>query len=172
MHKNKQENQHLKLLEEHSKLSTHYLTGHDLEWYFRIIGKPILYLTTLNIAFYLISGLPNLNEAYEAVFIPIIFITELITYGWLGWKVAYKASWKTILTSMKIASAGLAGGLTAVFLGVAMSLFKLFWFRDTWTFFNIITEPTIRLLEGIVVAGLAGLITIVIIKYKKHRDYS
>jgi hypothetical protein len=79
-------------------------------------------------------------------------------------------SWKTILPSMKIASAALAGGLTALFLGIVMSLFKIFWFRDTWTFFNIVTEPTIRLLEGIVVAGLVGLITLAIARRKKRRS--
>ena len=170
MDKPKHDNYSLLLLEEHSKFSIHYLTGHNLEWYFGVIGKPVLYLATLNIAFHFINGLPNLNVAYEAIFIPIIFITEIITYGWLGWKVALKASWKTILTSMKIASAALAGGLTALFLGVIMSLFKIFWFREIWTFLNIVTEPTIRLLEGLIVAGIAGLITTALIKYKKRRE--
>jgi hypothetical protein len=162
---------HQLLLETYSKFSLHYLTGHNLEWYFRIIARPFFYLVALNIAFYLVGGLPTLEQAYDNVFLPLIFIIELVTYAWVGWKVAYVASWKTLPHRMRIYAAGMAGGITGISLGITLSLFKVFWFRQLWTIFNIVTEPSFRLIEGLLVALAAGLVTLLIVGYRQRHGY-
>ena len=156
--------QHQLLLETHSKWSLHYLTGHNLEWYFRFIGRAIFYLAVINLLLSIMSGFPSLNDIYAVVLVPLIFIIELLVYGWLGWKAIKLASQKTLLNTMKFMTSAVSGAIAGFLLGLFMVLFKIFWFREAWTFFNIVTEPVISMFEGFVVAGLVVGLALLIFK--------
>jgi hypothetical protein len=152
------------LLEQHRKLSLHYLSGHGLDWYAQVISRPLFYLISLNFAFYLVGGLPNMGGTYDAIFLPLIFLVEIVVFAWLGWKVAWQMSWKTLPRGMKFFSCSFAGALLGMGLGIAMTIFKVFWFRELWTITNIITEGPIRMIEGLVIATLSGAITLLVVR--------
>lgn len=156
------------LLETHSKFSLHYLTGHSLEWYFRLIGRSLFYLLALNAAFYMVGSIPVFTAAYDYVFIPILFIIELIVYVWIGGHVARLSSIKTLPLQMKVFTCAASGALVGVVLGIFKALFQLFWFRELWTFYALVNEPVIRGLIGLILAGLVGYLTLLLMRKQNN----
>jgi len=163
----KEVKQEVKLLEKHSKLSLHYWTGHSFEWYLRVSLKPLIYLTIVNMVVTAFGTHATTSQVTSAVFIPLVFLAEIITYGWLGASVYIHSGTKTLPLGMRWATAMISGAITGLGVGLMMTFFRIFWYREFWTFLNIITEPAIRLIEGLVVAGLMAFLTAVALKYRR-----
>jgi hypothetical protein len=154
------------LLGTYNKFSLHYLTGHSLEWYLRFILRPVIYLVIANIIIIALGSHPSAYLLVESVLALLVFLAELIVYGWLAVRAVTVTFNKTLPPLMRWVTATLAGGLTGLGVGVVMSLFKIFWYRAGWTFFNIVTEPSLRLIEGLLVAGIVSVFALTILRLK------
>lgn len=165
---NAQSSENLPLLESHRRWSLHYLTGHDLEWYAKILSRPILYLAVLNITFHLVGGFPGLEQTFNDVFLPLLFFVEIATYIWVGLLVTRATAKKNLSQGMQWMSGVAAGAFTGIAVAIFMALFKIFWYREFWTIINIVTEPAIRLLEGLFISGLASGISLGLKKINNH----
>jgi len=127
----------------------------DLEWYWRVIKKSVLILFSLQIVIYILSLFSSLKLLMIGVFDPLLLIVDFIFWRWLvaEIKLKYKENlWQSSITMF----------LAGFSLGVLVSIFKFFWFREYWTIFNLIAEPVFM---GIV-AIFVGLISWLFIKRK------
>ncbi len=128
----------------------------DLEWYWQLIKKPVLILFGLQLIVYILSLFSSLELLMLDVFNPLLLIIDFLFWGWLvaEIKLKYKENlWQASVTMF----------LAGFFLGVLVSIFKFFWFREYWTIFNLIAEPVFMGMLAIFV----GLISWLFIKKNK-----
>jgi hypothetical protein len=127
----------------------------DLDWYWKIIKKPVKILAGLEILLYILAIVPALRLLMLGVFDPILLLVDFVFFAWLVWQVRIKKQenlWQAVVT---VFLAGFA-------LGLVVSIFKAIWIREYWTIFNLITEPVFMGLLAVAV----GLIVSLVIKPK------
>jgi len=127
----------------------------DLEWYWKLIKKPILILFGLQVSVYILSLVPGLKLLMVGVFDPLLLLVDFVFFGWIVAEVKLKNNenlWQALVTVF-------LGGFT---LGILVSILKFFWFREYWTIFNLIAEPVFMGLIAVIV----GLVAWVFIRRK------
>ena len=127
----------------------------DLEWYWKLIKKPVLILFGLQAIIYVLSFFSVLKLLMVGFFDPLLLLVDFVFFGWLvaEVKLKYKENlWQTVVTVF----------LAGFTLGILVSILKFFWFREYWTIFNLIAEPVFM---GII-AVVVGLVAWVFIRRK------
>jgi len=122
----------------------------DLGWYWRIIKKPVLILSVLKILVYILSSFSALKQMMIDIIDPILLLVDFVFFAHITALVKHKykqSQWQAIVTVF----------LAGFGFGFISSLFKLFWIREFWTIFNLITEPVFMGLVAAVIAVIAGL---------------
>lgn len=113
-------------------------------WYINVIKRPVLYLVAIEFLVYFFSLITLLESFLLNIVLPLVFILDIIIFGWLIIKV------KKILkqnTWSAVKACILAGALV----GLARAIFKIIWINEPWTILNIMVEPiTIGIIAGIV----------------------
>ncbi len=128
----------------------------DIGWYVELVKKWVIFLAALEILVYILALIKSINLLMMEVVDPLLLIVDFFVFGYLMWRVKRKEKetmWQGAITCF-FAGFGL---------GLIMSIFKVFWVREFWTIFNLITEPVFMGL----VAGGVGLIIGLFIKRKK-----
>ena len=128
----------------------------DLVWYWMLIRTPVFILAGLEISLYFLSLIPGLKFVMIEVFDPILFLVNFIFFGWLMVLVLKKKGENLWQGTVTLFLAGFA-------LGLIMSIFKIFWIREYWTFYNLIVEPVFMGMIAVIV----GLIVSLFIKKNK-----
>ena len=128
----------------------------DLEWYWRLIKKSVLILFSLQVVVYILSLFSGLKLLMMGVFDPLLLIVDFIFWGWLVAEIKLKYKENLWQVSVTMFLAGFS-------LGVLVSIFKFFWFREYWTIFNLIAEPVFM---GII-AVFVGLVSWLFIRKNK-----
>ena len=128
----------------------------DLGWYLKIIKKPVLILAALEIGVYGLSLFAGLKNLMLDFFDPLLLIVDLVVFGWIFARVKKKdrSMWWPAAVSVFLAGFSL---------GLIVSIFKFFWFREYWTVFNLIIEPVFTGL----IAGAVGLIVNIFMRREK-----
>lgn len=108
------------------------LAGHDFLYYWRHVRLPLLIAFVIGGVLYIFE-----QQMLYVLFVEFIYV---LFVGWSAVKL-YKGNQAQVIIT------GVIAGLT---LGLALSLFKLFFFWKLYLFFNIVTET--------LVTGLAGLL--------------
>ncbi|MFH1890906.1 MAG: hypothetical protein ABIJ91_05090 [Candidatus Kuenenbacteria bacterium] len=128
----------------------------DIGWYINAVKKWVIFLAGLEILVYILSLINSLNSLMMDIIDPLLLLFDFVIFGIITWRVKRKAKetlWQGIVTCF-FAGFGI---------GLIMSIFKIFWIREFWAIFYIITEPVFMGL----VAGAVGLIAGVFIKRKR-----
>ena|SRR3989338_3481823 len=123
-----------------------FLYGKPLKWYFDIIVWPMFILLIVEI------GVRVMQAKYFTTVKPEIF--EYV----INFARAFLLSYLTIV-AIKQSSAGKKQTLTAVtiggiLVGLVLAVFQLFWYFELWTFFNLLGQPLLLGLEGLVISWL------------------
>ena len=121
-----------------------------------LIRTPVFILAGLEISLYFLSLIPGLKFVMIEVFDPILFLVNFIFFGWLMVLVLKKKGENLWQGTVTLFLAGFA-------LGLIMSIFKIFWIREYWTFYNLIVEPVFMGMIAVIV----GLIVSLFIKKNK-----
>ena len=128
----------------------------DLGWYLLRVKKWVILLTIANILVYVLQIFDALYQLMVNVAEPLLLIVDFIVFGMIAVKVKRKDKeglWQAIVTPF----------IAGFFLGLAVSIFKVFWYRQFWTINNLIIEP---MFMGLLAATI-GLVVGLFVKRKK-----
>ncbi|OIO18487.1 hypothetical protein COV56_02775 [Candidatus Kuenenbacteria bacterium CG11_big_fil_rev_8_21_14_0_20_37_9] len=131
----------------------------DIAWYIILVKKWVIFLASLEILVYVLAIARSIHSLMMTVVDPLLLLVDFAVFGFLMWKVKRKERetlWQGVVACF---FAGFGFGLIT-------SIFRIFWIRELWTVFNLITEPVFM---GIM-ASAAGLITGIFIKRKGPKN--
>jgi len=120
--------------------------GRNLKWYQDAALWPMFILLLLEI------GLRVVQTKYFSASEPMIFswlvgLARLSLFSYL----AFSAIRQFKATARQVMTAAVLGGLVV---GFIMALFQLVWYFELWTLFNLIGQPLVMALEGLVISWL------------------
>ncbi len=126
----------------------------DLAWYIDKFAPQVITLAALEVLIYVLAIFPVWRVWMEEVVSPLLWLVYLFFLGWLFSKIRVdfkEGLWQATVT---VFLAGLS-------LGILIAIFKLIWFHEYWTIFNLIIEPMVLALLG---AGIGMIINLFIRK--------
>lgn len=131
-------------------------------YYFSAIRWPVLAVILIEVILIFLFGRfwPNVfwwQDYYLYIFLAI----KVIAAFWAAWLLLDHLKNKTPIA----VPAYLAGAIGGFLIGLAVAIFKIFWYHKFWTFFNLISEP---LLTGLVGAYLIRWFAGLLDKMFKH----
>ena len=136
------------------ELSHEFIETLEISW--RAVHAVWLTATLLLIAVSLADdfGLFGYLSWLVTHFLPAIIY--LISFSLMSWLVVRQAprqesSWRPL--AMRLFANSFFAGLIV---GFGVAFFKLFWYHQLWTVFNLITEPLITALIGLIIVGVGG----------------
>ena len=94
--------------------------------------------------------------------IGVILLNLSALFGWLAAALlpALLASFLLLRRRFSIAATVTAGAFTGFGIGLLTALFELAWYRQLWTVFNLVAEPFLGLLVGLVSAGFTWILLV------------
>ncbi|MFA6392024.1 MAG: hypothetical protein WCW66_04730 [Patescibacteria group bacterium] len=120
-----------------------------LEYYFDIIKYPVVLTVVVNIVYFLI------RKSFD-----IMWVFDIVAFIYIAYIIVKKKQGK-------ITDAFIACGISGLFMGFFIAVFKFIYFRKFYLFFNIISEPFLTFIVG----GFIGVAFayIALKKFKKNK---
>jgi hypothetical protein len=123
-----------------------FIYGQTLNWYFKVMIWPMFILLLVEI------GLRVMQTKYfyttePAIFEWLISLARIILFVYLA--VSGLRQFKA--TKPQLLSAAIIG---ALFAGVILAVFQLFWYFKLWTIFNLLGQPLLMAAEALIVNWL------------------
>ena len=118
----------------------------DFTVYFSFIKWPVLAILVLEIAFRIWSGKFSAGLLFEQREI-IIWLMRIAIFAFLGWRVI-----KNFGSSIAISA--IAGSLAGFVVGLMIALYRFGDGFQVWKIFNLITETTLVIVVGALIAVL------------------
>ncbi|MFH1173194.1 MAG: hypothetical protein V1692_01530 [bacterium] len=126
------------------------------DYYFQPVRLPVLAVVLLEIILIILTDRFWSNAFWWADYdFYITLALKVIAAFWAAWLLLDYLKKKTPVAGPGY-TAGAVAGLT---IGLIVAIFKIFWYHQFWTFFNLISEPLLTALVGAcLVRWFAGLL--------------
>jgi hypothetical protein len=122
------------------------LFGKSLNWYKEVAVWPMFILLVLEISLRVIQR-KYFETAPEEIFSNLINLLRIVLFAYL----AVSATRQFKARRTQTLTAAVLGGLAV---GVILAVFQLFWYWELWTFFNLVGQPLLLAMEGLVISWL------------------
>jgi hypothetical protein len=124
--------------------------GRKLDWYKEVVVWPMFILLVVEIGIRVLDR-NYLNLLNKEILDYFIYVVRIILFAYL----AISAVKKYQASQAQVIFAAVLGGVVTGFL---LAVFQLFWYFELWTIFNIIGQPLLMAVMGVVIAWLTTFI--------------
>ncbi len=105
-----------------------------IDWVWRLVAKPVLFLFILQAGVYIFASFPKLSVIMLRVIDPLVLLVDLVVFAWLASQVKLKQDKSRSWALWACFGAGFG-------LGLLNGLFKFLWIGEYWTILAMIIEP-------------------------------
>jgi len=123
-----------------------FIYDQTLNWYFKVISWPMFILLLLEIGLRVMQT-EYFYDAPLAIFEWLITLARICLFVYL----AVLALRQFKATKPQLLAAAIIG---ALFTGVILAVFQLFWYFKLWTIFNLLGQPLLMAAEALIISWL------------------
>jgi len=120
----------------------------DFYFYFQVFFQALIAGAVVIIGLYLLDIYELSGSLFFFDVLYYVLAWEVIIFAYAGFRIAWQSG------SYRLAARN--GAIIGFFLGIIIAIFKILWFYQLWTVFNLLTEPIEYLLLGLIVSGLVA----------------